>query len=63
MTEGDSTAEFLGMGIDLSTDTFTGEEKEQALRWYRQHHDHGELDVVMETAFDAVSEVLDGSDV
>jgi alkylhydroperoxidase/carboxymuconolactone decarboxylase family protein YurZ len=45
VTEGDSTAEFLGMGIDLTTDTFTGEEKEQALRWYREHHDHGELDL------------------
>ena len=41
----ESPAEFLGMGIDLSTDTFTDEEKARTLAWYREFHDHGELDL------------------
>ena len=41
----ESPAEFLGMGIDLSTDTFTDEEKALTLDWYRRYHDHGELDL------------------
>ena len=46
MSEPESTAEFLGMGIDLSTDTFTDEEKARTLAWYREYHDHGELDLL-----------------
>jgi hypothetical protein len=37
--------EFLGMGIDLSTDTFTDDEKARTLEWYRHAHDHGDLDL------------------
>ncbi len=43
--ERESPAEFLGMGIDLSTDTFTDEEKARTLAWYRRYHDHGDLDL------------------
>jgi hypothetical protein len=43
--EGESSAEFLGMGIDLTTDTFTDDEKARTLRWYREYHDHGDLDL------------------
>jgi hypothetical protein len=43
--EGETAAEFLGMGLDLTTDAFTAEEKERTLAWYREVHDHGELDL------------------
>jgi hypothetical protein len=33
------------MAIDLTTDTFTTEEKERTLRWYREYHDYGDLDL------------------
>lgn len=33
------------MGLDLSTDDFTEEEKERMLKWYREVHDHGDLDL------------------
>jgi hypothetical protein len=33
------------MGLDLSTDTFTEEEKERTLAWYSEVHDHGDLDL------------------
>src|SRR4029077_16084341 len=36
---------FLGIGLDLSTDAFTEEEKERTLAWYREVHDHGDLDL------------------
>jgi alkylhydroperoxidase/carboxymuconolactone decarboxylase family protein YurZ len=39
------SGEFLAMGIDLSTDTFTDEEKELTLAWYREYHEHGDLDL------------------
>jgi alkylhydroperoxidase/carboxymuconolactone decarboxylase family protein YurZ len=45
VTERESSAAFLGMGVDLSTDTFTAEEKARTLEWYREYHDHGELDL------------------
>lgn len=37
--------EFLGAGIDFTTDTFTDEEKARTLAWYREHHDLGDLDL------------------
>jgi len=43
--ERETPAEFLGMGIDLSTDAFTDEEKARTLEWYRRYHDHGDLDL------------------
>jgi hypothetical protein len=43
--ERETPAEFLGMGIDLSTDTFTDDEKARTLAWYREYHDHGDLDL------------------
>ncbi len=45
MSERPPAADFLGMGIDLSRDTFTDEEKAQTLAWYREYHDYGELDL------------------
>jgi hypothetical protein len=45
MREKETHAEFLGLGLDLSTDTFTEEEKERTLAWYREVHDHGDLDL------------------
>jgi len=44
MTE-ETPQEFLGMGLDLTTDGFTAEEKERTLEWYRRVHDHGDLDL------------------
>ena len=41
----DTPQAFLGMGLDLGTDTFTDEEKTRTLEWYRQVHDHGDLDL------------------
>jgi alkylhydroperoxidase/carboxymuconolactone decarboxylase family protein YurZ len=37
--------EFLAHSIDLTTDTFTDEEKALTLEWYRRVHDHGDLDL------------------
>jgi alkylhydroperoxidase/carboxymuconolactone decarboxylase family protein YurZ len=37
--------EFLGAGIDFTTDTFTDEEKARTIAWYREHHDVGDLDL------------------
>jgi alkylhydroperoxidase/carboxymuconolactone decarboxylase family protein YurZ len=37
--------DFLGAGTDFTTDTFTDEEKARTLAWYREHHDHGDLDL------------------
>jgi alkylhydroperoxidase/carboxymuconolactone decarboxylase family protein YurZ len=37
--------DFLGAGIDFTTDTFTDEEKARTLAWYREHHDVGDLDL------------------
>lgn len=37
--------DFLGAGIDFTTDTFTAEEKARTLAWYREHHDFGDLDL------------------
>jgi alkylhydroperoxidase/carboxymuconolactone decarboxylase family protein YurZ len=37
--------DFLGVGTDFSTDTFTEDEKERTLAWYREHHDFGDLDL------------------
>jgi alkylhydroperoxidase/carboxymuconolactone decarboxylase family protein YurZ len=37
--------EFLGAGIDFTTDAFTEEEKARTLAWYREHHDVGDLDL------------------
>ena len=37
--------EFLGAGIDFTTDTFTDDEKTRTLAWYREHHDVGDLDL------------------
>lgn len=45
MSKGATHTEFLGIGLDLSTDTFTEEEKERTLAWYREVHDHGDLDL------------------
>lgn len=45
MRDDETHAEFLGLGLDLSTDAFTVEEKEQVLTWYREVHDHGDLDL------------------
>jgi hypothetical protein len=45
MREQETHAEFLGLGLDLTTDAFTPEEKERVLRWYREVHDYGDLDL------------------
>jgi hypothetical protein len=45
VSKGETSAEFLGMGLDLTTDAFTAEEKERTLAWYSEVHDHGELDL------------------
>jgi alkylhydroperoxidase/carboxymuconolactone decarboxylase family protein YurZ len=37
--------DFLAVGTDFTTDTFTPEEKERTLAWYREHHDFGDLDL------------------
>ena len=37
--------DFLSAGVDFTTDTFTREEKERTLAWYREHHDVGDLDL------------------
>jgi alkylhydroperoxidase/carboxymuconolactone decarboxylase family protein YurZ len=37
--------EFLGAGVDFTTDTFTDEEKTRVVAWYREHHDVGDLDL------------------
>lgn len=44
-TDEETHAGFLGMGLDLSTDTFTDEEKARTLEWYGRLHDHGDLDL------------------
>lgn len=38
-------AGFLDTGLDLSTDSITEAERERTLAWYREHHDHGDLDL------------------
>ena len=38
-------AGFLDTGLDLSTDSVTEGERERTLAWYREHHDHGDLDL------------------
>jgi alkylhydroperoxidase/carboxymuconolactone decarboxylase family protein YurZ len=37
--------DFLSAGVDFTTDTFTPDEKERTLAWYREHHDVGDLDL------------------
>jgi hypothetical protein len=43
--ENQTHAEFLGMGLGLSTDELTPEEKSRVLAWYGEVHDHGDLDL------------------
>lgn len=38
-------AGFLDTGLDLSADSITDAEREQTLAWYREHHDHADLDL------------------
>jgi hypothetical protein len=45
MRDRETHAEFLGLGLDLTTDAFSDEEKERVLAWYREVHDHGDLDL------------------
>jgi hypothetical protein len=45
MRDHETHAEFLGLGLDLTTDAFGDEEKERVLAWYREVHDHGDLDL------------------
>lgn len=45
MRDHETHAEFLGLGLDLTTDAFSVEEKERVLAWYREVHDHGDLDL------------------
>jgi hypothetical protein len=45
MRERETHAEFLGLGLDLSSDVFTDDERERTLTWYREVHDHGDLDL------------------
>jgi hypothetical protein len=45
MRDHETHEEFLGLGLDLTTDTFGVEEKERVLAWYREVHDHGDLDL------------------
>ena len=45
MREHETHTEFLGLGLDLTTDAFTVAEKERVLTWYREVHDHGDLDL------------------
>jgi alkylhydroperoxidase/carboxymuconolactone decarboxylase family protein YurZ len=40
-----SGRDFLSVGTDFTTDTFTPEERERTLAWYREHHDVGDLDL------------------
>jgi alkylhydroperoxidase/carboxymuconolactone decarboxylase family protein YurZ len=41
----DELAGFLDTGLDLTTDGITEAERERTLAWYREHHDHGDLDL------------------
>ena len=43
--QGGELAGFLDTGLDLTTDGITAEERARTLAWYREHHDHGELDL------------------
>ena len=45
MTAPASHASFLTHGLDLTTDQFSEAEKAETLAWYREFHDHGELDL------------------
>lgn len=45
MSARESHAGFLTMGLDLTTDEYSDEEKAQTLAWYRDFHDHGDLDL------------------
>jgi hypothetical protein len=45
MRDHETHEEFLGLGLDLTTDAFGVEEKERVLAWYREVHDHGDLDL------------------
>ena len=48
MSGGEGTADlagFLDTGLDLATDSITNGERERTLAWYREHHDHGDLDL------------------
>lgn len=38
-------AGFLDTGLDLRTDGITADERARTLAWYREHHDHGDLDL------------------
>ena len=38
-------AAFLDTGLDLTTDGIRDDERERTLAWYREHHDHGDLDL------------------
>lgn len=38
-------AGFLDTGLDLTTDGITAAERARTLAWYREHHDHGDLDL------------------
>jgi alkylhydroperoxidase/carboxymuconolactone decarboxylase family protein YurZ len=43
--QNDALAGFLDTGLDLTTDGITSEERARTLAWYREHHDHGDLDL------------------
>jgi len=45
VSERETHAGFLTMGLDLTTDHYSEEEKAQTLAWYRDFHDHGDLDL------------------
>lgn len=45
MTATDGGEAYLRTGLDYSTDAFSADEKASVLAWYRDLHDHGDLDL------------------
>jgi len=45
MTDRTMAEQFLSMGLDYTSDSFTAEEKASMLGWYAEKHDHGDLDL------------------
>lgn len=45
MRDAPELAAFLDTGLDLTTDGIADDERDRTLAWYREHHDHGDLDL------------------
>lgn len=51
-SKGSLTArEFIDTGLDLGSDTFSDDERDRMLAWYREHHDYGDLDLAAFSRF------------